>query len=77
MTINEIEKMLNNEKLIDLKRATNEIEEVESNLLQKLFQNKSILFRKHSNVDQSEEKIINGQLVLADEFISQESIDEK
>jgi len=26
MTINEIEKMLNNEKLIDLKKATNEIE---------------------------------------------------
>jgi hypothetical protein len=51
-------------------------------LLQKLFQNKSILFRKHSNDDkdevQSQNKIIDGQLiVLVDEFISQKSIDER
>ena len=49
--INEIEKKLNNEKLIDLKTARYEIEKEENYLLQKLFQNKSIFFLKHSNDD--------------------------
>jgi len=76
--ITEIEKKLNNEKLIDLKKVQDEIEKEESNLFQKLFQNKSILFRKHSNEDKTEKKIIDGQLiVLDDEFISQKSIDER
>jgi len=76
--ITEIEKKLNNEKLIDLKKVQDEIEKEESNLFQKLFQNKSILFRKHSNEDKPEKKIIDGQLiVLDDEFISQKSIDER
>jgi len=76
--ITEIEKKLNNEKLIDLKKVQDEIEKEESNLFQKLFQNKSILFRKHSNEDKPKKKIIDGQLiVLDDEFISQKSIDER
>ena len=76
--ITEIEKKLNNEKLIDLKKAQYEIEKEENYLFQKLFQNKSILFRKHSNEDKTEKKIIDGQLiVLDDEFISQKSIDER
>ncbi len=80
--IKEIEKILNNDKLIHFENVQDLIEKEEINLLQKLFQNKSILFRKHSNDDkdevQSENKIIDGQLiVLVDEFISQKSIDER
>ncbi len=64
--------------MIDLKKAQYEIEKEENYLFQKLFQNKSILFRKHSNEDKPEKKIIDGQLiVLDDEFISQKSIDER
>jgi len=80
--IKEIEKILNNDKLIHFENVQDQIEKEEINLLQKLFQNKSILFRKHSNDDkdevQSQNKIIDGQLiVLVDEFISQKSIDER
>jgi flagellar biosynthesis/type III secretory pathway chaperone len=80
--INEIENKLNNEENIDFEKARDEIENEEINLLQNLFQNKTILFRKHSNHDkqvvQSEKKLIDGQLiVLDDEFINLKSIDER
>ena len=75
--INEIEEIVNSEQLIDLKKVQDEIEKEEINLLQNLFQNKSILFRKYEQ-DEVQSKIIDGQLiVLFDEFISQETIDEK
>jgi hypothetical protein len=41
--------------LIDLKKLQDEIENEETNLLQNLFQNKSILFRKFSNDNQHED----------------------
>jgi len=75
--INEIEEILNSEQLIDLKKVQDKIEKEEINLLQNLFQNKSILFRKYEQ-DEVKSKIIDGQLiVLFDEFISQETIDAK
>ena len=75
--INEIEEIVNSEQLIDLKKVQDEIEKEEINLLQNLFQNKSILFRKYEK-DEVQSKIIDGQLiVLFDEFISQEIIDER
>jgi hypothetical protein len=75
--INEIEEIVNSEQLIDLKKVQDEIEKEEINLLQNLFQNKSILFRKYEQ-DEVQSKIIDGQLiVLFDEFISQETIDER
>jgi len=75
--INELEIKLKNDKFIDLKQTQDEIDKEENNLLQNVFQNKTILFRKHPNDDQSIKKIIDGQLIfLGDEFISQKSIDE-
>jgi hypothetical protein len=78
--INEIEEIVNSEQLIDLKnvkKVQDEIEKEEINLLQNLFQNKSILFRKYEQ-DEVQSKIIDVQLiVLFDEFISQETIDER
>ena len=75
--INEIEEIVNCEQLIDLKKVQDEIEKEEINLLQNLFQNKSILFRKYEQ-NEVQSKIIDGQLiVLFDEFIIQETIDEK
>jgi len=75
--INEIEEILNSEQLIDLKKLQDEIENEETNLLQNLFQNKSILFRKYDQ-DKVQSKIIDGQLiVLFDEFIIQKTIDER
>jgi len=85
--INEIEETLNSEQLIDLKKVKDEIEKEEINLLQNLFQNKSIFFRKYSHEIQLsiennkivvQPKIIDGQLIiLFDEFIHQRKIDEK
>jgi hypothetical protein len=75
--INEIEEILNSEQLIDLKKLQDEIENEETNLLQNLFQNKSILFRKYDQ-DKVQSKIIDGQLiVLFHEYISQKTIDER
>ena len=63
--------------MIDIKKVQDEIEKEEINLLQNLFQYKSILFRKYEQ-DEVQSKIIDGQLiVLFDEFISQETIDER
>ena len=73
--INEIEEIVNSEQLIDLKKV--QIEKEEINLLQNLFQNKSILFRKYEQ-DEVQSKIIDGQLiVLFDEYISQKTVDER
>jgi len=47
--INELEIKLKNEKFIDLKQTQDEIDKEENNLLQNVFQNKTILFRKHPN----------------------------
>ena len=75
--INEIEEIVNSEQLIDLKKVQDEIEKEEINLLQNLFQNKSILFRKYEK-DEVQSKIIDGQLiVLFDEYICQKTIDER
>ncbi len=49
LKINELEIKLKNEKFIDLKQTQDEIDKEENNLLQNVFQNKTILFRKHPN----------------------------
>jgi len=73
--INEIEAII---ETMNLEKAKNMIEAEEIKLMQDIFQNKSILFIKHSTHLKVESQLIGARLViLNDTYISKKSIEKR